>query len=251
MKQETPQNIERQPKADAHPAVPSGVGRKFHADGSIRKFPGNTVICHLDHDSALFDALLRMRKTLEDLPFASAYTLLPPESWHMTVFEGVCDEIRKPSYWPSDLPMTAPLETCNSLFEKKLKNFDLRDDAPFNVKSLGLQPLVDGIALNIQPATADDERRLRDLRDRLSDLLLLRHEQHGSYAFHLSIGYLIRTLSQEEQQHLHRLFENEFATNGACFELGAPEFCLFEDMFAYERQFYLTPKKAADATNQD
>ena len=243
MNQEIPQNNERQPQAGAQSAIPSGVGRKFHPDGSIRPFPGNTVICHLDQDSALFDALLRMRKTLAKLPFASAYTLLPPASWHMTVFEGVCDEIRKPSYWPSDLPMTAPLETCNALFEQKLQDFDLGSDAPFKVKPLGLQPLVDGIALNIQPATDDDEQRLRDLRDRLSELLLLKHEQHGSYAFHLSIGYLIRNLSPDEQRQLHDLFENESATNGTCFELGAPEFCRFDDMFAYDRQFYLKPQE--------
>lgn len=236
MKQETPQSNKCQSQ------YPSGVGQKFYRDGSVRQFPGNTIICHLDPDSALFKTLLSMRKTLEELPFASAFTLLPPSSWHMTVFEGVCDQIRKTGHWPSDLPITASLETCNVLFEQKLKDFALRDDVPFKVKPLGLLPLVDGIALNIQPATADDEQRLRDLRDRLSELLMLRHEEHASYEFHLSIGYLIRQLSQEEQNDLHRIFENEHATNGACFELGAPEFCLFEDMFAYERQFYLKPE---------
>ncbi|WP_245313504.1 DUF1868 domain-containing protein [Rhizobium sp. R635] len=36
-----------QPSAGAHPAYPTGVHTKFNLDGSVRAFPGNTIICHL------------------------------------------------------------------------------------------------------------------------------------------------------------------------------------------------------------
>ncbi|TEA18068.1 hypothetical protein C8034_v011367 [Colletotrichum sidae] len=49
-------------------------------------------------------------------------------SFHMTVFEGVCDQVRQPGYWPSDLASNAPLETCNTHFEKTLSSFKLTPD---------------------------------------------------------------------------------------------------------------------------
>src|SRR5262245_53622902 len=96
----------------SRPPSPAGLtGGKFNPDGSVRRFPGNTIIFHLSTDSPLQVLLRALYNKLDNAAdLRHLYTLLPPDSWHMTIFEGVCDEVRRPGYWPSDLPMNASLE---------------------------------------------------------------------------------------------------------------------------------------------
>ncbi|KIX92451.1 uncharacterized protein Z520_11771 [Fonsecaea multimorphosa CBS 102226] len=218
---------------------PVSIGRKFDADGKVLPFPGNTIICHLSPDHALYRATLGLHDALESHKLASLYTLLPPESWHMTVFEGVTDQTRKPHAWPADLPLDAPLDRCTDLFKEKLKGFDFDSEPPFQLTVVGYDPLIDGIALTVVPASAADEARLRGLRDRLSELLQLRHPTHDWYSFHISLAYILRRLDNQQHQELRDFLEEYRPKLPLHFELGAPEFCTFEDMFAFSRRFYL------------
>lgn len=228
---------EREQQADA--PYPTGVGAKFFVDGRVRRFPGNTIICHLSADSPLYQGLKSVYAALETGPLADKYTLLPQPSWHMTVFEGVCDEVRLPGYWPGDLALDAPLEDCNRLFAEKLQSFDLPALPPFKLEIAGLRPLYNGIGLHLEPAGAAENRRLRDLRDQLSELLQLRQATHATYVFHLSLGYLLRHLTDDERAQLQDGLMQGLKQLPRQIELGAPEFCLFDDMFAFHRQFYL------------
>ncbi|WP_180897284.1 DUF1868 domain-containing protein [Martelella soudanensis] len=237
---ETSNNEERQPPADA--SLPAGVGSKFHADGTVRRFPGNTILCHLPTDSALRGPLAALWQTLDSSPLEPLYSLLPASSWHMTVFEGVCDEIRAPGRWPSDLSAAAGLADCHALFESKLAGFDPRIDPPLRITVAGWQPLNEGIALSLEPATPTENARLRDLRDRLSDLLKIRAPQHDSYEFHLSIGYLMRRPDAADKAQLMALLAEALERMPKTFELGVPEYCRFENMFAFEKLFFLGGK---------
>lgn len=220
-------------------SYPSGVGKKFHINGSVRAFPGNTIICHLDQASELSGALLALYETLRAHRLSHLYSLLPPSSWHMTVFEGVVDAVRTSGHWPSDLAADAPLRECDESFEQKLAEFDLQLDPPFNLRISGWQPLVDGIGLRLEPSTPSEENNLRGLRDRLSDALKIRHPEHDSYVFHLSIAYLIRHPSPAQRNGLQDLLDAALERMPAAFRLGAPEFCRFDDMFEFRRLFYL------------
>ncbi|RUM20430.1 DUF1868 domain-containing protein [Rhizobium vallis] len=218
---------------------PNGVGTKFHADGSVKPFPGNTIICHLDPGSGLSSALLDLHKVLRTHRLSHLYTLLPPSSWHMTVFEGVVDARREPGYWPSDLPADAPLYDCNQHFERKIEHFNAPLDLPLEIDVNGWQPLVNGIALRLSPRAASQEVGIRSFRDALSRLLNIRHPEHATYEFHLSIAYLIRHPSETDRRELEGLLDNTTIKLPTQFELGAPEFCHFDDMFAFRRRFFL------------
>lgn len=104
----------------------------------------------------------------------------------------------------------------------------------------GFSSFAVGIGVAVRLRTADEEARFRGLRDRLSETLQLRHPQHSDYDLHLSMAYFLRYLNQEQTAELSRLlrehFDNEMPKE---FELGAPEFCTFENMFKFERMFYL------------
>lgn len=218
---------------------PRWIGQKFTPEGSILPFPGNTVICHVARDSTLFHALSKMYDSLKKQPFGSLYTLLPPTSWHMTVFEGVSFKMRGPGLWPADISQDIPVEDCTKIVRGKLEMFDLEDNSPFRMRIEGFEPLLDGIALKVVPADAEEEKRLRRLRDRVSDTLLVRHPGHDEYSFHISLSYMLRFLDGEQHRRIWGFLEEWRQQLPQTFELGAPEFCVFDDMFSFHRLFYL------------
>lgn len=221
------------------PRYPAGIPGKFDRDGNVQPFPGNSIVCHLAQSSALYASLLRLYEKLRVYPHSHLYTLLPPSSWHMTVFEGACGKVRKPGYWPSDLPFDAPLADCTDHFARKLSSFDLQCDPPYRMRVEGIDPLEIGIGIHLEFRDAEEEARFRRLRDRISETLNLRHPGHESYGLHLSIAYLLRYPTGGQKAGLSQFVLDCLKDAPVDFELGAPEFCTFEDMFAFERLFYL------------
>lgn len=230
---------ERQPAAGAQEPTPTGVPDKFGTDGLVKPFPGNTIICHLSHGSELFSQLMKLYEVLSNHENSTLYTLLPPSSWHMTVFEGVCDQVRREGFWPDDIPADAPLEFCTEHFRQQLSRFELQTRPPFQLKIAGYSPRVNGIGLHLEPKTDVENSRLRHVRDRLADTLRIRHPDHRSYVFHLSIAYFIRLPCDSEREELDAILYNHLQDMPAEFELGAPEFCTFADMFRFQTEFHL------------
>jgi hypothetical protein len=97
---------------------PRWIFQKFTPDGQILPFPGNTIICHISPTSTFYQSLLELHAELQNQPFSSLYTLLPPESYHMTVAEGISDKIRAPGFWPADMAMDATCEECTAQFQQ-------------------------------------------------------------------------------------------------------------------------------------
>jgi hypothetical protein len=230
---------ERQLLTGALNARPSGVPSKFSVNGAVRPFPGNTIICHLSQGSELHTRLTQLAIDLDARNNEALYTLLPPSSWHMTVFEGVCDQVRTPGFWPADLPADAPLAECNAAFSGKLSAFDMNITPPFRMCISGYTPRVDGIGLHLEPINTAEEVRIRKLRDRLSKELQIRHPSHETYGFHLSVAYFIRFPTDDERSALDTMLFNHLQGMPTEFELAAPEFCFFDDMFEFRRQFFL------------
>ncbi|KAL0944882.1 uncharacterized protein CTRU02_202769 [Colletotrichum truncatum] len=175
---------------------------------------------------------------------SSLITLLPAPSFHMTLFEGVCDQVRMPGYWPSDLPLDSPLEQCHSHFEQALAGFDVGIEGapPYKMTVQGFDPLQVGISVCLDGRTSSETQRLRVVRNKLADALKIRHPIHDQYGFHLSVAYLLRHLDGDQEQELNAFLASHFEEMPKEFELGAPEFCVFDDMFAFKRRFYLGGK---------
>ncbi|EHJ95570.1 hypothetical protein AT5A_24645 [Agrobacterium tumefaciens 5A] len=205
----------------------------------MMRFPGNTIICHLPVDSDLRPVLFHLYKSLERSKDRGLYTLLPPDSWHMTVFEGTVDAKREPGFWPSDLSLEATLAECTSHLERKLDRFDIQDSGDFVMQVSGWLPLVDGIGLTLRSKELGQEIRLRDLRDRLSQALQIRHPEHERYVFHLSIAYLLRELTPSQLDVLSETLQQAITSMPSSFTLGTPEYCEFDDMFEFRRRSYL------------
>lgn len=157
----------------------------------------------------------------------------------MTVFEGALDKPRKAAYWPADLDLNALIADCTALLEKKLESFDLQYETLFRLSVTGFKPLVSSIGVYIEPRTTEENMAIRHLRDRLADVTKMRQKGHEKYRFHLGVAYLLRHLSDEQDKELTEFLMRHFKDMPKELELGLPEFCRFEDMFAFERLLYL------------
>jgi hypothetical protein len=225
----------------AGPDYPIGVPSKFAPDGTVQPFPGNTIVSHLSPSSPFYASLLSLHAKLAASPLAPLYALLPPESWHMTVFEGVCDTVRTPGHWPKDLPVDASLAQCTAHFARKLESFQLgpAGQPPYGIVATGFSSFAVGIGVRVRLRSAEEEARFRKVRDRLAETLQVRHAHHDYYELHISLAYLLRYLNKEQKAELGALLKEHFEGMPKEFELGSPEFCTFEDMFKFDRLFYL------------
>jgi hypothetical protein len=220
---------------------PPGVsGGKFSADGKPLPFAGNTLLMHLSPTSALYTYLLQLHEALRTSFLSRLCTLLPPPSWHMTIFEGVCEQVRDVDHWPRDLAQGAPLDEITEEFTRRLSDFKWEDDGPpYLMRINGMDPLEVGIGIHLEARTQDEERRIRRLRDRLAERLKLKMPNHDKYGLHISIAYLLRRLTGEQERELKGLVSRILEGGPKEFELGAPEFCTFGDMFKFDRKFYV------------
>jgi hypothetical protein len=223
-------------------SLPSGVGRKFHPNGQVRPFPGNTIVCHTASAPALTERLSELHERLRAARAARLYTLLPPSSWHMTLFDCVADEVRVPDCWPRDMPLDTPLAEVHRLFEERLKAEVFAPKLTFSMRVTAAGRLRNGIDIRLQPVDTAEEQAIRTLRDRIAAVLRLRRAAHDTYGFHITLAYFIAYPGEDEAAELHNLMREEVRALEASlppFIVGPPEFCHFADMFVFNRQFFL------------
>lgn len=225
----------------------SEVGRKFYPDGRVHPFRGNTIICHLDQqgpNSTLFEALLDIYRQFPALSFARKMTPLPPSSYHMTIFGGANDAERRPGLWPSSIPLNTPIEECTRILGERLKAANLGPIAPIRMRVDPSAPLPteNPMTIRLLPADDSENRRLRQLRNELSAITGIRAPSHDAYRFHVTLGYLIRQLSDVEIKefrnfnlHSHQGISKKVPE----ISLGNPEYCELDDMFHFRKIFYI------------
>ncbi|WP_293912618.1 DUF1868 domain-containing protein [Deinococcus sp.] len=215
------------------------MGSKVHADGTVRFYPGNTVIAHLDPQQPLHGRLLGFCQRLAQLGFGEKMTFLPPASYHVTLICGVDDRLRGLHGWPRDLPINAPLALCHSFFADRLRTFDLCERPPYRLRASAFKPGGSDLVLDLEAISGTEEHRLSRLRRDLAELLGL---CAPTFALHFTLGYLVKWLTPEEEHGLRLeqlAFLERLRREHLVVELGLPEYCHFQNMFSFDRQFYL------------
>ncbi|WP_117233874.1 DUF1868 domain-containing protein [Vibrio maerlii] len=211
------------------------VGVKFNEDGSVRHFPGNTFLCHVDKESPVLKQVIWAQQQLKAMDCAKNYAFLPESSMHMTVFEGLCDQIRDESVWSSKLTSDVSLEDATEQFMTWLNEaqatpkFKMVFDHVYNSRN-------GGTVLRIKPANQETLDAIKACRENLSELTGIRHPVHDSYHFHITLSYKVIHLDEEQERELlDTCARIEQRMNESFGELthGAVEFCEFKDMFEF------------------
>lgn len=238
----------------AVPAIAKSAGqatrdaaRKFFPDGRVHPFAGNTVVCHLDQQgprSLPFDAMLDIYREIPGKSYADKLSLLPPSSYHVTLFGGATDANREPGQWPRGVLPTASIAECNRIVGERLREARI---TPLSKIRMTVDPTDSGydentLRMPLVPYDEGEAAKLGIFRDTLAEVVGVRSPNHENYQFHVTIGYLIRPFDRHELRDAladMAKWKDRMASTSPIIELGRPEYCIFDDMFAFKRQFFL------------
>lgn len=208
------------------------VGEKFHADGSVRAYPGSTIICFADPESAIYQAGVSVQTALSEQAFGYKFALLPPSSFHMTVFSLILDAQRVLPLWSAFLPVDTPLAQMDDFFMERVATVVPPDNFRMCLTYIGGK----GLSFRLSPADEDTYRALHDYRGRIAAATGVRYPDHDTYEFHLTLAYNLITLSDDENRAFAEWKLNlgeALRCDIGVFDTGTPQLTFFDDMFAF------------------
>ena len=221
-------------------AVPRDVGRKFKADGSVSRFGGNTFVGHVQQqgrDYDQFDGLLDIYREFPAHGFASKIALTPPNSYHVTVFGGLNDEDQGTPRWPRALPPGMSVDAVTQQWLRGLQARPRLAEPRFEFAYGTAVTMSDGAPhVPLLPANDATARRLKAVRDALSEFTGIRDKNHDSYQYHLTVGYIHQLLTEPEAQSLRTATDDwvaRLSARSATLVIPAFHFCSFRDMYAF------------------
>ena len=211
------------------------VGSKFEADGSARRFAGSSIVCALDPASPVLAEAEWIRTQAQQRGLAELFAWLPPASFHMTVFDLLCDQVRQAEHWSAELPLDRPLAETDRWLARHLAPLSWPGAPKTSVTGLGPLQGNNTLHLRLEPADPYTASELERFRQAVSQATGVRHPTHDSYSFHLSLAYPLERLSTQQ---LRRYRDLETAANARltrlpCVALGAPYLALFADMLTF------------------
>ena len=209
------------------------IGKKFYEDGTVRRFVGNTVVADITPEVPAYGVMRRLNQMVEEAELTDYLILLPADSYHMTVIQGINDQSRGPDRWPPALPVTATMEEADAYFAAAINRAGL--PGPARMKFSDIFAGSGCVLAQLDPADAEQEKILRDFRDRAATEIGLFIPNHRTYKFHISLAYIRVIPEGEAAQRLQELVQKMNAILAAepPFLTTAPYIAYFNDMFAF------------------
>ena len=209
-----------------------GEFKKFLPNGDPLLFPGNTFLCHLPKGE--FWRFARYVQTQTDITsFAHKFALLPPSSFHMTVYEGICDQVRRQDNWVEGLPLDAPLYQITEYFSSRVSKLPKANSIRMKVVKCTLKG---GIMFHVVPFDEETKTYLKNFRNCMQNEMKMKNLNADKYEFHISLAYNLITLTSEEKEELQVILDRinkMIQERDFMIEFGAVEFCYFNDMFHF------------------
>ncbi|MBO0883177.1 MAG: DUF1868 domain-containing protein [Mycobacterium sp.] len=214
----------------------AGPGKKWDVNGNAQRFTGNTFVSPIPQDSEFFRAEAEAQQLVRDSRFRNHYALLPHNSMHMTVYEGVNQSYIGTSDWPQWLA-GKDMQAAHLAVLDTITRSGITAPRPITMRVEGLsQPMSQGLSMHLVGADAATERALRDFRQRMQDVLQMSEKGFDTYWFHSSIGYrLVEQLPDEatEIEALGKKILDLFTGDAATVTLEPVAMSIFNDMLAF------------------
>lgn len=211
----------------------NSIGKKFHEDGSVRRFPGNTVVAPIRPGCSAYDVMLQLRQMFTDAGLDENYILLPEDSYHMTVLDWVCDQVRDAEHWPIGLPLDAPMEIADRYISEAIAPVPMPGSVKMKFDRLSVSK--NAVLALLQPADEIEKEKLWCFRNAAADAAQLHLPNHESYRFHISLAYTRVIPEGEQAAKLEKLTEriDAYLQEQIAFETGVPYMAYFDDMLAF------------------
>ena len=220
------------------PASDQRTFEKFKADGTAKRHRGCTFVANVVEDSPSYEVCERIQDDAAEQGMTQHFALLPPSSYHMTVFPGLKDRkfIGEEARWPDWLKPASDMTKAVELIRTRL--IDARDRIPA-LPPLRMKPdyVYDlGVSLTVHLVPADEEmaEQLNEFRSSLRDVLEIKDQHFDTYRFHCSLGYRL-TASEATEQLNGELAErySAWVQEIDTFDLERPAFNVFDDMLSF------------------
>ncbi len=224
------------------------IGKKFDENGGVLHYPGNTVVADIVPGCSAYDVMSHLRQMIIDAGFEDTLCVLPEDSYHMTVIRGLNDLVRKDTHWPEKLPKDSPMEVVDDYISAAIARAQL--PGPARMKFYKVLPQEGCILIQVVPADAEQEKILRDFRNRAATEIGLFLPKHDEYKFHISLAYR-RTLPEgEEAEKFNDVVAamETYIADQPAFETESPYMAYYNDMYAFSptrlprRNLYLLHK---------
>ena len=173
------------------------IGRKFYEDGSVRRYPGNTVVADVVPGMVAYDVMLHLKQMVIDAGFDKDIILMPADSYHMTVFRGLNDQVRTDTHWPPNLPKETPFTEVDDYVSAAVAKAVIPE--PTRMKFDEVRFGASCVIVRLVPADEEQNRILREFRDRAADAVNLRLPGHEDYHFHITLAY-VRIVAEGERE---------------------------------------------------
>ena len=131
----------------------------------------------------------------------------------------------------SKIPLNSDL-----FYEIKLLQLKFKDLSPEKAYTY-LPELFGGYSIILEGNTIKDEKIIRNCRNKLSDLLGIRFENHDTYTFHITLAYILRKLKGDEIKKLIKTnsrLQDIFIKNFPIIQIEKPVLCTFENMYEFK-----------------
>ena len=205
---------------------------KFDHSGKPLPFTGCSIICKIPIKSDLFFELKSLQLKYKDLSPEKAYTYLPETSFHMTLFDCCNENTINTQYWPKYIEPDYNYKKTAYVLSKRIKKYIFPEKFDLKVKTL-----FGGYSIILEGNTEKDEKIIRECRNKLSDLLGIRFENHDTYIFHITLAYILRKLNDNEIEKIiktnSRLLET-FVQKFPLIRVEKPVLCTFENMYEFK-----------------
>lgn len=209
------------------------IGRKFYEDGSVRRYPGNTVVAPVTPECGAYEVMCHLRNTVIERGFDKYLILLPTDSYHMTVIRGVNDQVRDDAHWPTALSKTAPMSEVDDYMERVVTSADI--PGRVRMKFDGVKMSASDVKATLVPASESENRRLLEFRDRAADAIGLRLPGHDSYVFHITLAYVRVIPEGEDKAKIDDMISEfcKYVNDRPEFLVGAPYIAFYDDMLNF------------------
>lgn len=212
----------------------AAVGTKFYEDGRVRRYPGNTCVADITPACPAYEVMTKIRKLVIEAGMEEYFVLLPEDSYHMTLIRGLNHQVRKEGFWPPLLSKELPMTEVDDYIEAAMNRAVLPKTCHMKFRSVN-QSSKSCIVIYLDPADEEENKKLRDFRDRAAEEIGFRLPKHEEYNFHISLAYTRVIPEGEAAEKMDALREkiNELLANEPAFDTAEPYVAFYDDMYAF------------------
>ena len=209
------------------------IGRKFYEDGSVRRYPGNTVVAAIPPRCEAYDVMTELHRMIEEEGFTSHLIPLPHDSYHMTMIRGLNDQVRTDAFWPEALPKDARMTEVDDYVTNAVCSVKMPASVKMRFDKIRFSATC--MIVLLKPADEEQDRLLRAYRDEVATRLGLFLPKHHEYKFHISLAYTRVLPEGADEERMLAMIErmDRYIADRPAFDVTDPYMAYYDDMLCF------------------